>query len=193
MTLEKASSVCDLTLGGFLNVAAAQGRPVLTTTSDPDPSTEVEWTTFIAVLFSVKPEVGPARHDSLGSCDESEVYANARRVPQDARTHPWSFRPGGDDVILQYKDGRTLLYDKVELAARYLEEVFSQGEYPSSPGYPAALAKVKSSLLRVLVGVRSEDGCQLYAVWDVAKHNTLPHSEVLLFSKGNTSQYDPAA
>jgi hypothetical protein len=40
------------------------------------------------------------------------------------RTHPWSLRPGGGTVVVVYKSGKILGYDKVKRPHRYIPKIF---------------------------------------------------------------------
>ena len=45
-------------------------------------------------------------------------------VGDEHRTHPWSLRPGGGTVVVVYKSGKILGYDKVKRPHRYIPKIF---------------------------------------------------------------------
>ena len=60
----------------------------------------------------------------------SREFSNYKReifwVDDKHRTHPWSLKPGGSTVVVEYLDGNIFGYDKVKRPDKYLPKIFKE-------------------------------------------------------------------
>jgi hypothetical protein len=59
---------------------------------------------------------------------EQRIFENFKKkilwVDDEHRTNPWSLRPGGSTVVVEYLDNKILGYDKVKRPERYMLKIF---------------------------------------------------------------------
>lgn len=103
-------------------------------------------------------------------------------VPRKNRKHPWSFIPGGFDVVVEYHeivtiyDAEALLYDWVKMPDRYIRAIFANElSYISKQQYlNFAKDKMNRVFIKYFSSEKERQTTKFQEVWNCQTSDDLP-------------------
>lgn len=117
-------------------------------------------------------------------------------VDEEFRINPLSKKPGGNDIIIEYKDGKALGYDKIKFPSIYLDKVISD-YFKIITDFENLHRNKKLEIVKIYINrifARSYKNDKEFEIkpfeeiWDSSKHNNLPIEALNDFE--NNNNYD---
>jgi cold shock CspA family protein len=104
-----------------------------------------------------------------------ELHEEVFKVTRPYRKHPWSFIPGGADVVVEYRDGNVRLYDWIKYPDLYIRRFFNGIiHYPELEQIAIAKSKISRIFSRVYKDEVEREITIFEEVWNCEYTNTTP-------------------
>jgi hypothetical protein len=117
-------------------------------------------------------------------------------VPRENRKHPWSFIPGGFDVVVEYHEivriykAKALLYDWVKKPDRYIQAIFgNELSYMSEEEYfDFAKDKMNRVFIKYFSSEKERQTTKFQEIWNCQTSDDLPWESLEKFRKNIEEQ-----
>jgi|GEM_PF-4093616 len=114
------------------------------------------------------------------------------------RTNPLSKQPGGNDIVVEYKDGKALGYDNIKVPSIYVDKIISDQFQKSFSKFEELNRIKKIEVIKTYINrvyARSYKNNSEFLdkpyeeIWDSNKHNSLPSEALQEFELKNNFDF----